>query len=716
MHYASLNPKQKDDNLNRNGFGTFDIETKDGLLGKDLFCWSAALPKPKTSNLQLIGGKSINSLSRLFKFLKERCANNKEDIDFIIYVHNLGFDIRFIEEFCINNNIEHKPILSGSKVIGFILDEFHVKFVDTFQFLFRSQEKCEKEWEIDQNLMKVNCLDIFQKKFSDWSIVDKNRLKLHNRNDVLALHQIMEKLRNYIFEITDVDMLYCITIASLSMKIFQTMLTRPIENPYLYFQKGVKNVEYGIDYEKYNFVKKSYFGGRNEVFDLNFHKNVKVIDKVSMYPNNMKKVMPIGIPYWVHSHNSIIEKINIRNEKGKWVSDKLCIIECSYEAPQDLKYPILGSKSEDKDSKLFGKYCFTNIDGNGTFCIPEILCALEHGYKIQMKKALVWDKSEKIFEPFIVKLYAIKQKNKGGRKNAGKILLNSLYGKFGQSIDRDNPLFLYCNSIEELMDKVIENEIETEIQPKFSEHFQKYYYITNQKAISTKLFQIMHLSSFITSYSRVELIEFIYKLDSLLYIGFNSKHQKVEKKIQINYTDSDSVAIDSNEQIDKLIEPLLGKELGCWDLDECYDEIKFLAPKGYFGLKYVYKLTQKEIDEKLEKGWCYMKNHKAICLIKLKGVDREALHKIISKSNSLKQIELRLKQPIRLLERYDTFRSSLRYGFALTTRKLTKHYSFEYAKRKVLEDKTTKAWDNSDVEKEQILEVLSCLTFMANIH
>lgn len=658
MNYAFLNPKKPRKHLAKIGFGTFDIETKDGLLGKEMYCWSCAIPIPKSKNLNVLQGFTIESLSSLFKFFNKR-LEAKAVNEFVIFVHNLGFDIRFIEEYVILKDITYKPLISGSNVIGYVLEDLHVRFVDSYQFLFRKQETSEIEWNVNPELRKIHCNNIFKKPYSEWSKDDKQRVLDHNRNDVLALHEIMSKFRAFIFEIGKIDMLNCYTIANLGLKIFRTTIDEPIVNPYLYFDKKGKQITYSIDKEKYYFAKKSYNGGRNEVFDLNYHNDVVYVDKVSMFPFEMYNEMPKGIPHWCSNEEEI--KLAVLE------NHKLAIVECNYKPPKNLRYPVLPNIRN-------GKLCFTNEENHGTYCIPEILYALEVGYEIEFIKALIWDESKVIFKSYVDTMYSIKQNQTGGRKQGGKILLNAVYGKFGQSIDRDEPIIIFADTIDEFIKKVDELGIENEIQPQFSEHFQKYYFITNKKCERARPFQIIHLSSFITSYGRVSLVKYMHKLEKM--------------NIPIYYCDTDSVAINF-KHLSKLT---LSHEIGSWDIEEKYDKIRFLAPKGYFGLRYVSNLSLEEIKQKLKSGWNFTKNRKAICIIKLKGVPKTELNQIIAKCNTLKGINKLVREPIQLIERYDTFKSSLRHGFALRTRTLTKHYSFEFYKRKVLSDLTTVAW------------------------
>jgi len=654
--YARLNPLQRRKSLNREGFGTFDAETKDGLKGKEIFCWKLALPKPRSNKLQILGGR--NGLEEMFEFFRNRVDNKAEQKFLTIYVHNLGFDSRFIEDYCIKNKIERLPILSGSKMIAYTIDDLMVRFVDTVQFLFSSQEKAEILWEVDEELRKIDCQSIFAKPYKEWTKEEKDKVEAHNVNDVLALHQIMEKFRDVMFETINVDVLSIISLASMSMKGYRRYMEEPIINPFLIkTKKG-----YRIDKIKEEFVRASYFGGRTECFDLNPYfaeeeflypsekhyskdfiekhmKKLAYVDRVSMYPAEMfGQFFPMGVPYWINGHENIQKELD---------DGKLAVIECEF-IPSNDYYPVLPSKRN-------GKLCFTNETNKGVYCSPEIDYAMERGYKFNFLKALVYPEKKKIFKKYIGRLFKLKSTSKGGKRQGSKISMNSLYGKFGQAMIRDmfQSEWLEREDYDEFLDF-----IETGAMVKYSAHYDKYIKIEIVEKVMKRPFQNVAIASFTTSYARVSLVQ-------------QMNHLLENLGIKTIYCDTDSTVVFS-ENLHKME---ISKDLGGWDIETSFEYFHAYAPKSYVMIK--------------EDGGF---------LLKLKGAPREGVREILKTSYSITEIEHRIQDSISEAERYDTFKSSLRHGFALRTRKQTKHFSFEYSKRKVLANKTTRPWRNEDNE------------------
>lgn len=746
-------------------FYTFDTETKDGLHGKELFCYAWAYSKRDKEKNEKGYFRFKTKLKREVRYsdnLEMFFSWFEENTDIketkIIYVHNLGFDVRFIKHYCLLRKIETKEIISGSNVIAFYIPSFKMKFIDSVQFLQESQDNAEQNWLKDKSLimdfnpfnkgcklyysqkpvqlsnlsslmlkittlnsntdnelqfqtdlMKINCDDLFEKDYELWTKSDKLRVLRHNKNDVGALHRIMHYFGCYMYEITNVNLLNVVSLASLSVKGYQKFLTHTkneneILNNYIinpFIERRHKHYSISITgKKKYNFVKNAYFGGRTEVFDLNRGKNKKYIDRVSHYPAELRNnYYPVGIPIWVHGHDEIMEQIH--------QFKKLGIIEAYVMGPTDLYYPILPAKfTNDNISKKemelginyysngkerLGKVCFTNEMYKGNFTSVELLYAIKHGYYVRCIKALIYPTKRKLFTKFIDKYYTIKKENTGGRKKGGKIVMNSFYGKTGQDIFRKSPVFIYKNTAEEVYDYVREHQLiypTKEIMVRYSETYQQWYCVCSREQTVLKPFMNSTIAVFCTSYARISL----HKLMHLSY----------QHNIKLLYSDTDSITPDmKNVRIreykdnfrdekwleryeSKIIERKNGKiyfnickELGGWDIEQEFKIVQFLAPKAYFFR-----------DEKGKFG------------IKLKGCDKRKLKEIReyadrlfengkSENDCMDFIESELRKEIIMLERYDTYNHSLRCGIALQTKIPKKHFSFEYYKRKVNSDLST---------------------------
>lgn len=623
-------------------FLTFDVETKDGLLGSDLFC-CALCYRDKIDNLRN-HSKELNvlqseSIDEIMQYLSKHSDKNNL---MIIYVHNLSFDVRFIIEWLAVNNVSFFPIISGSNTICLSIDEWNIKFIDSFQFLQTSQDNAEKEWKVPEELTKIDCRQIFDTNFEKWNEVDKQRVLDHNKNDVKALFYIMNNFRKTMFEISNVDLLDVISIASLSMKSFRYLMKEPLINPFFYSGYEVENDELHYICRKYEekFVRESYYGGRTEVFNMNRIKGL-CIDKVSMYPSVMKNnKFPVGIPKWIKDKTEIMKIICDES------IDKIAFVECEISnIPEIEKYPCI-------PEKINGLVHFTAKNKRGIYTSIELRYAFKRNYKIEPIKALVFDETKPIFNEFITKFFEIKSNSEGGKKKCAKIILNSCYGKFGEKYIRSALKIMYMKS---------ESEIEAYIEkfnPSNKLHIRKNekhkLWIVMERYIDKhiKPYMCVSIASCITAYARIELVKAI-----------NEMWDK--KQIETYYCDSDSITFESKyeNEVKKLIG--FGKELGNFDIDKRLDKVQFLAPK------------------------CYVYENNGILGLRMKGIENSKRIELCKNSKTLDELILKLREPIELAERFMMLKEAQRNGMFLATKKLSKHYTFSSQKRNFKSDLTS---------------------------
>jgi len=651
--------------LKRRSIFTFDCETKDGLLGKEILCWSLCKMNEK-SEFDIVTGYDHN-FDSLFDALPEKKKGKSNKT--IIYVHNLSFDVRFIVEYLALKNIAHKPCVSGSAVIALDIPQFACRFVDSYQFLQSSQEKAEQEWLLEESTIlspmfneleghwfeeyffwypellpklqqyslytKIDCHDLFEKDYKTWSYSDIKRVIEHNKNDVIALLLIMKKFRTTMYEIGKIDVLTCYSIASLAMKIYRVQMEFDIINPFLFYDKAEKTYKEIRDGKWEKFVRSSYFGGRTEVFDMNVHEKAIYIDRVSMYPSEMfKQKFPNGIPFETQDYHEIMNCIKTNNEIEGFVY-------CKVLPNQKLHYPIL-------PQILDHKIMFTNCEREGTYTIPELRYAYSLGYEISPIKALLYKDADKIFTSYIDKLFEMKKNSKGGKRNCAKILMNSLYGKFGQAFHKQNITMHYHFTSQEQLDFLRQCEIDNKkiVKHLYNQEQKLYISIEMFESSTYKAYMNVAIASYVTSYARIALHQKMMEFES--------------NGIEILYCDTDSLTIEQKD-ISRI---QFGKNLGDWDIEQTFDFVKFLAPK------------------------CYISIQKGKPKLKMKGIPRDKINEITEKCHTIEEIEKAIKKPIELSERYMCYTESHRTGIILNTKFLTKHYSFENQKREFIDGKS----------------------------
>ncbi|MGQ4876228.1 MAG: DNA polymerase [Promethearchaeia archaeon] len=643
--------------LRKEGFYTFDTETKDGLKGTKLFCWGLAY-RERTQEIKVLQG--YDDLTPLFDKLREWKDKSHYRI---IYVHNLGFDARFLADYCARHNIKYKPLISGSKMLVFTIDELKIKFIDSYQFLLETQEKAELTWNVPEELRKIDCKEIFEKDYKEWSNQEKQRVFEHNANDIKALHIIMQNYRKTMFEISGVDCLSVVSLASLSLKAFRKTMDRDIENPFIYTLKNKENkITYKIDHARESFVRASYYGGRNEVFNTNVLKNGLYIDRVSMYPSEMYfNEYPIGYPIWFGNPTFCSNDYDIADERIflediiDGVYDYLGFIEATISYTSEVKtiYPIIPTRMNDR-------VLFTNTTFTGVYTTAELKYAKKIGYNVVPIKGLIYPEKRKIFNGFIDEFYPIKQHSTGGKKKGAKIILNSCYGKFGQKMVAQSPIFHYFSE-ESKLNEYMDNTT-NKVHVRYNEEMKLWITVELQKTEIRRTFMNVGIASFVTAYARLSLTKFM--------------HEMEQNGVEIYYCDTDSITIarfGKNGKDYKSIYTSEKHELGDWDIEQEFDYVKFLAPKAYISIQ----------------------NGKP--KLKLKGVERRKIKEIVKKCRTISEIEEMIREPIEMAEKYMTFTQSHRYGTILATKKLIKHYSFENRKRNFSNDGTSIAWENNTV-------------------
>lgn len=181
---------------------------------------------------------------------------------------------------------------------------------------------------------------------------------------------------------------------------------------------------YKMDGWKNDFFREGYYGGRVEVFKKGFiEKPIWHYDVNSLYPYAMKSDK--------FAHPNYLKYISGENIDIEKYLQYEGVAQCTVKTPE-IHIPILPYRRESK--LLFPTGIF-----NATWQLSELKYALENGYKIvSTDRVLYSSKSFNPFRDFINKLYAMRQDFKTTNNPAEsiiKLVMNALYGKFGESHD-----------------------------------------------------------------------------------------------------------------------------------------------------------------------------------------------------------------------------------------------------------------------------------------
>lgn len=351
---------------------------------------------------------------------------------------------------------------------------------------------------------------------------EKRELEIYNKRDCIISAGFVELLQKGI--ISQGGKLK-ITIASTAMDIFRRKyLRQPIRK-----EEAKIKVE-GLDVNKLLF--ESYYGGRTEVFNRGRIENAKVYDINSLYPTAMIKEYP-NPSYPVYKKQGTKELINEREGVTR------VKLHCPY-----MKYPLL-------PMRIGGKLVFATGEITGVYTNVELRKALELGYEIiELGETIYYKKTFYPFKEYVLDMYEkrLEQKKKGSPQElVYKLLLNSLYGKFGQKEISKTEFY----NIDSLEPKVLE-EIRNDPLVMYHDDHNA---VKTEKMICDAPYVLPILPSYTTAYARLILYDYIIK------------HNAV-------YCDTDSIAT-----YDTLEE---SKELGGMKIEYDIVEGIFVKPKMYY--------------------------------------------------------------------------------------------------------------------------------------
>jgi hypothetical protein len=225
------------------------------------------------------------------------------------------------------------------------------------------------------------------------------------------------------------------TISSLAFKLFRSNYLQELDNNKIKIP--------AITGKIYSEIKKSYTGGAVDVYKP-YGENIKVYDVKSLYPSVMlNNPMPVGNPTYFEG--------NILSNKNYWTNNNKEENNSNNEKPFGFFYVKVQTPKEMKEPILQVKRKINNLtrtiapigSWKGWYFSEELYNAEKYGYKFEFLKGYTFAKGF-IFKDYVEKLYAIKESHpKGSPMNLNaKLLLNSLYGRFGMSPNSDEHIVL----------------------------------------------------------------------------------------------------------------------------------------------------------------------------------------------------------------------------------------------------------------------------------
>lgn len=511
-----------------------DFETN--TQENDCRVWAYGLCEIGNHNNFIFG----NSIDEFINF----CKNEKEN--HVLYFHNLKFDGEFIFNYLLNNGyevIKEKKERKDKTFTTLISDTGQFYAIEIF---FHVTKKHTNKVTIYDSLKILNfSVDQIAKDFN----LPIKKLELdYNINRKIG-HELTQDEIEYLKH--DVE----IMSRALNIMFNENLTKMTIGSDALFNYKQInKNfnnyfpiLPYDIDMD----IRKSYKGGftfLNDIYkDIEVNEGI-VLDINSLYPSVMRyKKLPFGEPIFFD---------------GKYENDKLYplyiqTISCSFELKKD-KIPTIQIKNnlsfipneyiKTSDGDIV-TLTLTNIDLDLFFEHYEIHNIIYHnGWKFKAIKGLFTN----YIEYWSTKKIEAKKDGNLALYKISKLMLNSLYGKFGLNPNVRSK-YPYLNEDGIIKYKCYPQEIRDSI------------YIP--------------VASFITSYARNKTIRTSQKIKEYTI-------EKYKKDFYI-YSDTDSIHLlkMNNEELSNIID-IDDYKLGAWKLESEFKKGKYIRQKCYIEQDY----------------------------------------------------------------------------------------------------------------------------------
>ena len=510
-----------------------------------------------------------------------------------VFAHNIHFDFAVVQGF------------EMMKKYGLELQRW---IVDSNRFILRAKKGDKNFVFLDSgNIIKVKLKTLGEhlglpKLKVDFDTVGDKELEIYCSRDVEILKQFVLNYIEFIRKENLGNFKY--TIAGQSFTAFR----HKFMNQEIFIHANPKAIM---------LERESYKGGRTEAWYIGHNTGTfYLLDINSMYPYVMHE---FKYPTKLYAFFEKVSKKDIKTmlEKGYLIISKVKI---------KTNEPVFGLR---KERLLFpvGEYWVT-------LTTPELKYALEHNMIQEISTTAIYQ-GARIFKSFVEYFYnkrKIAKKNKDGVMSLFyKLILNSLYGKFGQKNEK-------WKFVKELPEKVTTTETVID----YKTHKKETYIAIDGKVYKKEgegeaFDAFVAIASHVTAYARMHLWSLIKKA------GFE----------HIFYMDTDSLLVDEQgrKNLTKEIDNLL---LGKLKVEAIYHDIEIHGPKDYrFDKKVKIKGIRKDavkISENEYKQMQFLKTRSLIRKNMLKGavvhyqikkLKRQYLKGIITDSGRVIPIEIK---------------------------------------------------------------------------
>nr|YP_010691074.1 DNA polymerase [Phellinus igniarius]WBU93175.1 DNA polymerase [Phellinus igniarius] len=363
-----------------------------------------------------------------------------------VYIHNSSnFDLVFLLKYIVNHPGVHvDPTIKDGNFINLKIHygpnlTYNLNFKDSFLLLPSSLSKLSKQFQVEtlksifphkfvnkENLNYVGPVPSFNyfdgisdTEYKDYCKTFNNNWNLKNEAikyceiDCIALYKVVETFSKLIFEKFNVNISSVSTLPSLAFKIFRTRFLP-------------KNIKLPVLTGKiYSDIAQAYYGGHvdmyiptnpegEEVYNYDVNSLYPFVMKTFIYPSNI-------IAYF---RGNILKMDSYKHLFDKYLS----VVKVRVTAPSGLLHPILPYKVD-------GITIYPEGSWTGWYYIEEVRNAMKYGYKFEILEGYLFEGCE-ILSAFVQSMYSIKELSHPTSPMylISKLLMNSLYGRFGMKL------------------------------------------------------------------------------------------------------------------------------------------------------------------------------------------------------------------------------------------------------------------------------------------
>lgn len=457
--------------------------------------------------------------------------------DAVIYFHNLGRFDGFLLMQELKKVDEYKTkILMRENIIYEIKIEAYKKkitFKDSYLMLNSSLENAALAWKSTYLKETYNFENNTMEHYKN-SKGAVEQLKLYIENDVKTLWEVLKKFSNSMKNDFHVEITKMMTLYSMAQNIFLNQ----------YYEHTFKSLNKRLDEE----LRPSYLGGIVDIFKP-YGTELVMLDFNSMYPSIMAEAK-----FGIDKPKKVLNTENLSE-----FCKKLGFVKVKVKCNTDFEQPLLAFKVHEKIIQPQGSFEIVATTLEISYCLEKY----KQYYSFEFITGWYFEETAIIFKEFINVLY---QKKIETNNPIYKVMMNSLYGRFGMKLEgKVHTAIIRTNDETEFQSK-------PDIEPYNIKQLDENYMIYNYR----------NTYADIDGENDRDLWIFKLRVDWAAQITAHGrlKIQELKDKLKIYYVDTDAIVIKKDE-LWKIKGELDEKALGKLKIVTYMEEAIFLAPKCY---------------------------------------------------------------------------------------------------------------------------------------